>query len=705
MAEDDKPASGDGRSWIPIVLFWLGVGVYYSGIDDWLRDRFQVQPAMARAAELKASGGAEPALDILLEQLPANPENPKLLWSLGNTYTSLDRPVLAALYFQALERTGKSSQVDSLWLDYTSEWRQYENPARKQVRKDEEQLAADFASFQRDYESKILEHPADINAVLALPAANPGPAAGYIPPEHPASCGPAEPNCGYGLDIGRATFQSAIINQSIRIEDPRGGRDCCTLKLDDPDLRSLSVAEEEFVTEANMIEGRLATDTEEGRRLRLAFGSRALLKQQLVLDFIESSDKNAAPDPGWTIWSWVKLIGWFALVMFLTTYIEDLLDRGKARMAKKASSQSADPAKTSVSSEASEPRSPLRRRLGFAVLALLLAIQAVANFSESNLHRSEANTIVVGMDTLSAHMRALAVPGNSVNLAAGVSVLLCVLLAINRGWRSRIGSSGPVDRLLGFLSGTGGRMPRMLSGAFTVLALAWLLYASVGRTSFHFSAADAAQAFKDQVAGTSIRVNGSYVQGLSLDESKLHIAAFGPPVVRAFEKADIAYGYTLKKFEFPVPGTLPLFGLALLCGLAAWRNRAKNFVPAAFLAAGLLQCYLLFWLSSSQQGIFLAADGWLDEGWVGAAFPLLAAQLVVLAALHRMLRERLLPASQRAGWMSLYFAAAVLVQILAYRVSDAPWLTPTMLWLSTCLVLWSGLCWLLLRRLAQESAP
>jgi hypothetical protein len=334
MAEDEKPASGDGRSWIPIVLFWIGIGVYYSGVDDWLRDRFQVQPAVASANELKARGGDEPALDILLEQLSSNPENPRLLWSLGNFYLSMDRPVLAALYFQALSRTGKASEVASLSPDFASDWQQYENPARKQVRKDEEQLAAELANFQHDYDGDVIEHPADINAVLNLPAANPGPGAGYIPPEHPASCGAAEPNCGYGLDTGRAIFQSAIVKQTIRIEDPHGGRDCCTLKLDDPDLRSLSVAADEFVAQGHMIEGRLATDTEEGRRLRLAFGSRVLLKQQLVLDFIEHSDQNAAPDPGWTVWSWVRLIGWIACVVVLTSFIEGFLDRRKARKAR-----------------------------------------------------------------------------------------------------------------------------------------------------------------------------------------------------------------------------------------------------------------------------------------------------------------------------------------------------------------------------------
>jgi hypothetical protein len=141
-----------------------------------------------------------------------------------------------------------------------------------------------------------------------------------------------------------------------------------------------------------------------------------------------------------------------------------------------------------------------------------------------------------------------------------------------------------------------------------------------------------------------------------------------------------------------------------LCALAARRRRSADVVPGVFLAAGLLQCYLLFWLTSAQKGVFLLGDGRLDPWWVTAAVPLLLAQLVLLASLYRSLREKSRPGSQRAGWMSLYFAAAVVILALAYRVAGAPLLAPAMLWLSLYLVLWVGLCWLLLRRLPGEEA-
>lgn len=688
--EPPKPGAGDKLSWLPIVLFWIGVGLYHSGIDDWFRDRFFVQPALTKAFDLKSRGGAEIALDLLLEQLPNNPRNPKLLWALGNTYTSMDRPVLAAFYFTALERTGQSSRLDPQWIAFTTEWQSFENPAIKTARRDEERLEAERKQFERDYNGSVIEHPASINSVLSLPAVNAGALAGYIPPDHPAPCGADRPRCGYALDAATGNFWNALETQAIRIDDPRGGPDCCSLSLDDPDLRSLDVAEAEFSLNPEMLDGRLSTATEAGRRVRLAFASRVLLKQRLVLDFIAKANTAPPPDPGWTIWSWAKLIGWIVVVFLLSGMIEDWLDRRRSRRATVKMPES--PAVDSQTRIHGPPHGSRLRRVGYSLLALVLALLAASNFANSNRVWIEANSVTGGLGIVSSHLVSKPWPGNAISLAAGVTLLLVALLALNRGWRNGPRTSGPVDRGLGWLSGTAARAARPFAAAVAILAFAWFANLSVRHSTFHFDPTQAARAFKQDVSGLSIRVIDRYVYGLALDEETMHLAAFGPTMVRAFEREGVGYGYLKPRFEFPLPGVIPLLCLVLLCAMTA-RHRMQDkaaTMPGIFLAAGLLQGYVLFWLTSTQSSF--------DPWWVQAAIPLSLAQLVLLASIHRKICEAALPPSQLAGWISCYFATSILILALAYRVSGAPLLAPAMLWLTPYASLLALLWWLLLPR-------
>lgn len=697
-ADSTKDSAGENPSWIPIVLFWIGIGLYHSGIDDWFRDRYVVQPALTAAFDMKARGGDEIALAMMLEQLPKNPKNPKLLWALGNIHTKMDRPVLAAFYFKALERTGKSSTLDPQWLSFTSEWQNYENPARTKVREDEERLESELQQFERDYHVGAIEHPEAINPVLRLPAANAGAIAGYIPPEYPVRCGPDRPRCGNALHVETGNFWNAVETQSIRINDPKGGPDCCSLSLDDPDLRSLDVVEAEFSMNPEMMDGRLSTATQEGRRVRLAFSSRVLLKQRLVLNFVERADTSPPPDPGWTVWSWAKLIGWLIAVFFLTTFIEDWLERLRLHRST---------AKTaSISSVNASPTS-WQRRIGFVLLAFVFALFAATNFANASRVVTEANTIVASLGNLSTHLYSKQWPGNSISLAAGLTLSLLVLLALNRGWRASRTSSGPLDRALGWMSGTNGRAARLLAVVSMLVTFIWLANMAFRHTTFHFDATQAAHTFKQDVSGLSIRINDRYVYGLTFDESMMHIAAFGPSMVRAFEREEISYGYLKPKFEFPIPGFMPLLCLALLCVLEARRRTAyRTVIPVSgvFLAAGLLQTYVLFWLASSQKGNFVLGDGTLDPWWLQAAVPLVFAQLALLASIHRKLRDNALPSSQLAGWVSGYFVTAITILALAYRVSGAPLLAPAMLWLGFYVALLTLLWWLLLPRSVADVA-
>lgn len=315
---------------LPIVVFWVGIGLYQIPVVDIYRDRFQVRPAIAEATELKAKGGGEVSEQILLEHLPDNPRNARLLYSLANFYEYTDRPVLAAFYFHALEHSGRKHDAGPQAVEASRKWLYDDNPAARQLTLDIAQLDKQRAEFERDYRKQVVEHPAELQPVLSVPAANPSVGAGYIPPEFPVACGPDRPRCGYGFDARSGRLWETLPALKLRFQDKRAGARCCELSLEDPDLRSLDVAEADFMMNPELMDGRLASDTEEGRLVRLAFASRVLMKQKLVLDFIGESDNSLPPKP-WTVWSWVLLVGWFVGTFLISSWIDDLIGRFKDR--------------------------------------------------------------------------------------------------------------------------------------------------------------------------------------------------------------------------------------------------------------------------------------------------------------------------------------------------------------------------------------
>ena len=324
MSEDGKQGTV-----IPIVVFWLGVGLYQFPVLDLYRDRFHVQPAIAEAAELKAKGGGEVSEQMLLEQLPDNPRNAKLLYALANFYEYTDRPVLAAFYYNAFEHSGRKHDAGEQAVDAGRRWLN-DAPSARQLTLDIARVDKERAAFERDYRKQVLEHPADLQSVLSVPAANPSVGAGFISPEYPVACGPDRPRCGYGFDARSGRLWESVQSLKLRFEDKRAGHGCCELSLEDPDLRSLEVAEADFLMNPDLMDGPLRSDTEEGRQVRLAFASRVLLKQKLVLDFIREADESLPKKP-WTAWSWMLLVGWFIATFLISSWIEGLIERYRNR--------------------------------------------------------------------------------------------------------------------------------------------------------------------------------------------------------------------------------------------------------------------------------------------------------------------------------------------------------------------------------------
>lgn len=728
MAQPQRSTSASPSRFLDaffVLLFWAGILGYNVGLPA-LRDQFQVQPAIKKAAELEARGGEEIALPILLNQVAASPRNPHLLWALGDIYTKMDRPLLAHFYFQALSHLDVSD-LDPEWRSFAQPWQGQDIEYRRDLKRGIDETASLY------HQQKIripLIYPDAINALLNQPATTLSVPFGYFPPEHPVCMSRAEKGvqCGYAFQFDSGNLWQAISTQKLSIAFGAAGPDCCSLSLDDPDLRSPAVVEREFQERIEARGDQAGSSTEETERERLAFRVRVLTKQEYVLGFLDQASSEK-PKQSWAFWTWAALIGWIIALAFLREITDGFLVRRKtARAARKAHATAAapQPRATVPSAPAQSPatatlptssretsqkiatvirKAPLWRRICFGLLALILLLAAAGYL----LHSVDKIFLPGSVQTIAPEMMipqsasTVERPGNGINFSLGLSLVLAALLALNYGWRCTHQEPGPVDRFAGRLSGGGYgvRRWRILAAMISLSILAWWANLLFAHTVIHWSAAEAATGFKENADQFAVQVTGDYIYALSPDGTTLHVASFTPATVRAFKLADIPIGAAKQHFELPVPGMLLILIPLAFCAAAAlrWKRRKANpngeadsWAARAFLAIGLLQVYLVVWLSSAQKGVIIF-DG-IDPDWLFPAFFLAAAQLVLLTSIYSRLRAAMLPRGQRWGWVALYFITSLIMLFWIFAFSDASIRTPGTLWLLTYAGLISMFWWL-----------
>jgi hypothetical protein len=373
-----------------------------------------------------------------------------------------------------------------------------------------------------------------------------------------------------------------------------------------------------------------------------------------------------------------------------------------------------------VNSSLAPQRSPGGHVFGYVRRAMLLLLAGVCllggigflgNSARHAVHPVVSNT---GAAFFGSRLRMVteAAQTNGMNFALGLSLVAGGLLALNRATRPRDGGHGPLDRLLvrhWKSSVVRGRAARPITAIALLLVTAgWLSYQSVARTRFHFSAADAAEAFKRE-ANFNLFVTGNLMYGVAEDGETTHVARFTPALVRALNRNETsAYG-PVRPHEYPLPGMLPVAVLAVLAGFAYWRRQRSGgvrtgsdepdtFTARSLLIFGLVNGYVVVWLVLGQRdSLFMDTRffqaGVIDpDGLVNAAI-LLVAGLAVLVMVCSKIEARLLPLAARLGWNWIYFATSLAMVAWSYGFSNAAHGSPALLWILLYLAT-GALCWL-----------
>lgn len=671
------------------VAFWAGILFYNEGWPQ-LYERLFVQPTITKAEALEAQGRLPEALDLLTAQIKDDPKSAKLLWALGDYYTKADSPLLAHFYFRALTFVDDSS-LEPERRDFARAYQSRDAEPTAEIKS-----AEDEAEKQHHDSGGHTIFPDSANAMLNRPASDVDVTAGYFDPTYPiaATCSDGSA-CRRAFYFPSGNLWTAIATQRLAIAfEQYGGKDCCSLSLDDPDLRSLSVVETEFSQKLDAAGDRFA-DAAARQQAELAFRARLLAKQQYVLDFLDNAG-NADPvkTNRWgDLLAWVKIIAWFAVLLVLRNFLEGRIagwrQAGQTRVRE---ARTAAPGRAALPRTAGVSRS-LWWRIPYFIVALLLLANGVTWLFDS----TQRPFLLSGM--------AVSDVGeiSGLHFAAGMSLVLLALLAINRGSRPAGDEPGLIDTFAGWIGGK--RLWQFIAGAGTLGALAVFGSLYFAHTAVYWDTTEAVSAFQHDVAPLEIFVDGEWVYGISPDGETTHIARFTPTLYRAMDRAGIQIGEFKYPMQFPVPGGLPILLLIGLCALAIFARRdgpPDRWVARCFLGFALLNLYVVFWLVSAQTGLEFKYG--LKPDWIAAALPLVVGQLIIVASVYNRLRAQILPARQRRGWIALYWATSLAMLPWAYCFSEASARGPALIWIALYIGLGAALWFLILHRPMEETA-
>jgi transcriptional regulator with XRE-family HTH domain len=244
-----------------------------------------IEPQLATAREYVRTDEPEQALPITLKLLKKYPADAGLLYFVSGLYLELDRPVVANFYLSALKRSEtftslsqkQQYKVDQLLLSDSPDL----------IKRDIQETAHLADRLPETW--KTTSYTRSANPILNTRAEDVTPAMGYTNPEFPISCEDGRKLCGFDFRDSNGIW-NAIVTQTMTIKDQRGGNDCCTLQLDDPDLRSVDSGYLELLQHQH-----LGADSKYDVNRILTFRSHILIKQLYALHFADYANSKNMP--------------------------------------------------------------------------------------------------------------------------------------------------------------------------------------------------------------------------------------------------------------------------------------------------------------------------------------------------------------------------------------------------------------------------
>jgi hypothetical protein len=296
-----------------LVVLWMARGnIYNLGYDLW--SHFVVARRLAPAEDALTTGRSGDALQSSLRLLRADPDDPRLIYFVAGAYWELDQPLLADFYTAAylksarrkdpeqlrrlsellaederawpyLAGAGFSSRmalgalIDSLDLEPVKK-AGIKLGAEGAATGMEQQFEVDkqlFYSLPKGWQKTSALPPAQ---VLGEPADSEAGATGYVRLAA-ASCD--EPWCASIFE--HADLTAAVRSGRLAIDFPNGGAGCCSLSLDDPDLRPMETIVTEFLARRQAAGKGAPEASAEGMNALLSLRQRVLFKQSYLLSF------------------------------------------------------------------------------------------------------------------------------------------------------------------------------------------------------------------------------------------------------------------------------------------------------------------------------------------------------------------------------------------------------------------------------------
>jgi hypothetical protein len=325
VANRSKDGSGCLSVFLFMIVLLLSTYGYYIGYDLW--SRFYIAPQLSKA---EAAANAEHFAEALGEALPLlrqHPDNPRLLYFVSRTYWILDQRPLAAFYARAYLRTlhkrdpeqldhlGQLLAADSLAWPYFKDaddsdtsyswlWRLSLSPEAKatlslDIMRSPSEFVENIKLYRKLPRGWAKSNTVTPAALLTQPAlVAEGDNAGYVNvdgsvlctgPDESGTTGPRRPKWCSSI-FRKADLWKAVSTGRLTIDYPKGGEGCCTLTLDDPDLRPMDEVVADFLARREKLGKGDPETSAEGVGSLLDLRQRVLLKQSYLFNFAAAAE-------------------------------------------------------------------------------------------------------------------------------------------------------------------------------------------------------------------------------------------------------------------------------------------------------------------------------------------------------------------------------------------------------------------------------
>ncbi len=293
-------------------VLWTGrTSIYNVGYALW--SHVVVAPHLAPAEDALTAGRSGDALQDALRLLRANPEDPRLIYFVAGAYWNIDQPLLADFYTLAYLKSARRkdpeqlSRLSRLLAEDERAWPYLEGAGFKSRRavggligslglgvgqeggiKLGAEAAADgmkrqfevdkelFYSLPKGWQKAPALPPAQ---VLGGPADSEAAATGYV------QLALSWRGLWCSSRFEHADLTAAVGSGRLDTDFPKGGAGCCSLSLDDPDLRPMETIVAEFVARRKAAGKGAPEASAEGMNALLSLRQRVLIKQSYLLTF------------------------------------------------------------------------------------------------------------------------------------------------------------------------------------------------------------------------------------------------------------------------------------------------------------------------------------------------------------------------------------------------------------------------------------